>query len=79
MSNFRTYIMLQILIGDDSMKFKLKDPGSAITHFIAMVMALLAAAPLLIKAAREPDHLHVIALSIFVLSMVIYYFNKRSK
>ena len=59
MSNFRTYIMLQILIGDDSMKFKLKDPGSAITHFIAMVMALLAAAPLLIKAAREPDHLHV--------------------
>ena len=73
MSNFRTYIMLQILIGDDSMKFKLKDPGSAITHFIAMVMALLAAAPLLIKAAREPDHLHVIALSIFVLSMVLLY------
>jgi len=37
------------------MKFKIKDPGSAITHFIACVMAVLAAAPLLLKAAREPD------------------------
>lgn len=34
------------------MKFKIKDPGSAITHFIACVMAVLAAAPLLLKAAR---------------------------
>ena len=28
------------------MKFKIKDPGSAITHFIACVMAVLAAAPI---------------------------------
>ena len=34
------------------MKFKIKDPGSAITHFIGCVMAVIAAAPLLIKAAR---------------------------
>ena len=25
------------------MKFRIKDPGSAITHFIAMIFALLAA------------------------------------
>ena len=49
---------------------KLKDPGSAITHFIAMVLAMLGAAPLLIKAARVPDVLHVIALAIFILSMI---------
>ena len=34
---------------------KIKDPGSAITHFIAMALAILAAGPLLIKAARVPD------------------------
>ena len=42
-------------------KFFLKDPGSAITHFIAVILVLIAAIPLLIKAAREPDHLHIIA------------------
>ena len=30
-----------------------KDPGSAITHFIGMLMAIFAAIPLLIKAAHE--------------------------
>ena len=52
---------------------KLKGPGSAITHFIAMVLAMLGAAPLLIKAARVPDVLHVIALAIFILSMILLY------
>ena len=33
---------------------KIKDPGSAITHFIAMALAILAAGPLLIKAAKDP-------------------------
>ena len=55
------------------MKFKIKDPGSAITHFIACVMAVLAAAPLLLKAAREPDKIHLIAMSIFILSMILLY------
>ena len=30
----------------------IKDPGSAITHFIGMLMAIFAAVPLLIKAAH---------------------------
>ena len=55
------------------MKFKIKDPGSAITHFIACVMAVLAAAPLLLKAAREPDKIHLSAMSIFILSMILLY------
>ncbi|MCH1981533.1 hemolysin III family protein [Ruminococcus sp. OA3] len=54
-------------------RWKPKDPGSAVTHFIGMILALLGAAPLLIKAARVPDILHMIALAIFILSMVLLY------
>ena len=55
------------------MKLKIKDPGSAITHFIGCIMAILAALPLLLKAAREPDYIHIIAMSIFILSMILLY------
>ena len=55
------------------MNFKIKDPGSAITHFIGMMMAIFAATPLLIKAAREPDMVHLISLSIFIGSMILLY------
>ena len=41
---------------------KIKEPGSAITHFIAMIMAVFAAVPLLHRALGEPDLIHVIAL-----------------
>ena len=36
---------------------RIKDPGSAITHFIGMLMAIFAAVPLLIKAAHEPGRI----------------------
>ncbi len=52
---------------------KLKEPGSALTHFIGMCLALLGAAPLLLRAAREPDILHMIALAVFSLSMILLY------
>lgn len=55
------------------MNFKIKDPGSAITHFIGMMMAVFAATPLLIKAAREPDMIHLVSLSIFIGSMILLY------
>ena len=55
------------------MKGKVKDPGSALTHFIAMILACLAAVPLLIKAASVPGMLHVTALSIFIVSMILLY------
>lgn len=55
------------------MKLKLKDPGSAITHGIAMVLALLSSIPLLIKAASEPDKLHLFALAVFILTMILLY------
>ena len=55
------------------MKFKPKDPGSAITHFIGMLMAIFAAPPLLIKAANAPDRIHTISLAIFIMSMILLY------
>lgn len=55
------------------MKLKLKDPGSAITHGIAMLLALSGSIPLLLKAAGEPDTLHLFALAIFILTMVLLY------
>ena len=39
----------------------LKDPGSAITHFIGMLMAICGAIPLLIKAAHEPGRVSLIS------------------
>lgn len=52
---------------------KVKDPGSAITHFIGTLMALFAATPLLIKAARQPSIIHMISLGVFILSMILLY------
>lgn len=55
------------------MKLKVKDPGSALTHFIGMLLALFAAIPLLIKAARTPGYAHVLSLAIFIVSMILLY------
>lgn len=55
------------------MNVRIKDPGSAITHFIGMMMAVFASTPLLIKAARQPDQIHLLALGIFIFSMILLY------
>lgn len=50
-----------------------KDPGSAITHFIGMVMAIGASIPLLIKASRQADPLYLISMSVYALSLILLY------
>lgn len=55
------------------MTLKIKDPGSALTHFIAMILALGASSPLIIKAARTPGYTHVLPLAIFITSMILLY------
>ena len=55
------------------MKFHVKDPGSALTHFIAMILSILAATQLLVKAASEPGWLHLAALAVFIVSMILLY------
>ena len=52
---------------------KVKDPGSAITHFIAMLLSIFAATPLLLKAVRTTSMPNVIALAIFIISMILLY------
>ncbi len=55
------------------MKAVLKDPGSAITHFIGMVAAAAAALPLLVKASHHAGRGPLISLSIFIGSMILLY------
>lgn len=52
---------------------KVKDPGSALTHFIAMILAIIAAIPLLSKAGQGSGHMHISALAVFILSMIGLY------
>lgn len=53
--------------------FSIKDPGSAITHFIGMIMAIIGTAPLIIKATYAGDIIHSISLGIFIISMILLY------
>lgn len=55
------------------MQITIREPGSALTHFIGMMMALVAAVPLLVKSASESGTTCTVALSVFMLSMVLLY------
>mgnify|MGYP004590869203 FL=1 len=53
------------------MQLTIREPGSAITHFIGCMMALLAATPLLVKASANTTS--EFAMSVFAASMVLLY------
>lgn len=55
------------------MTLSIKDPGSAITHFIGMILAGLASTPLLMLAASKGDELAILALAVFACSMILLY------
>lgn len=55
------------------MHITIREPGSAITHFIGMMMAIVAATPLMVKAAVGSDNIACAALAIFIGSMVALY------
>lgn len=52
---------------------KIKEPGSAITHFIGMVMAALAAIPMLLRASAGSSPKVVTSLFIFAVSIIGLY------
>lgn len=56
-----------------TIKTHIKDPGSAITHFIGMMMAIFAAVPLLIKAAHEPGRIYIISIAVYAVSLILLY------
>lgn len=55
------------------MKPMIKDPGSALTHFIAMILAMIAAVPLLFKAVHRSGRFCAAALAVFIVSMILLY------
>lgn len=55
------------------MTITIREPGSAITHFVAMVMAAAAALPLLLKTALTSNSNSLKAMIIFTASMVLLY------
>lgn len=55
------------------MQITIREPGSAFTHFIGMLMAMLGAIPLLIKVSLNSNMTHIISVTIFILSMIFLY------
>ena len=55
------------------MNITIREPGSALTHFIAMLLALCAAIPLLVRAAVHSGAKSLAAMTIFMISMVLLY------
>lgn len=55
------------------MQITIREPGSAITHFIAMMLALFAAVPLLVKSGITKDPVTFTAMCIFMGSMILLY------
>ena len=55
------------------MNITIREPGSALTHFIAMLLALCAAVPLLVRAAVHSDVKSLTAMTVFMISMVLLY------
>jgi hemolysin III len=56
-----------------AIKEHVKEPGSAITHFIGLLMAIFAAVPLIIKAAHEPGSIYLVAILIYAVSLILLY------
>ncbi len=59
--------------GGEIMQITIREPGSAITHFIGMMPAVFASTPLLIKAAVSDGLTAFVAMTVFMLSMIALY------
>lgn len=55
------------------MNITIREPGSALTHFIAMLLALCATVPLLVRAAVHSGVKSLTAMTVFMISMVLLY------
>lgn len=55
------------------MELSIREPGSAITHFIAMLLAVAASVPLLLKAGMSSGMRCTVAMGIFMCSMILLY------
>lgn len=55
------------------MQITIREPGSAITHFIGMMLAVFASTPLLVKAGVSANPSALAAMAVFMLSMIALY------
>lgn len=55
------------------MQITIREPGSAITHFIGMMLAVFASTPLLIKTAVSDSSTALAAMTVFMFSMIALY------
>lgn len=55
------------------MNYHFKDPGSAITHLIAMGGAIICAFPLILKATESQREAAVFSMAVFIGSMILLY------
>lgn len=55
------------------MQITIREPGSAITHYIGMLLSMAAAAPLLVKAETSQIPSAITAMGIFILTMILLY------
>lgn len=55
------------------MQITIREPGSAITHYIAMLLSLFAAVPLLLKAEISKIPFAINAMGIFISAMILLY------
>lgn len=60
-------------MGGIRMQITIREPGSAITHFVGMMMAVFAAVPLLVKAGLSAEEKNFAAMTIFIASMILLY------
>ncbi len=55
------------------MQITIREPGSAFTHLAAMILAVMASTPLLLKAFVNSGTMTFNAMCIFILSMILLY------
>ncbi len=55
------------------MQITIREPGSAITHFIGMMLAIVAAIPLLVKTGIRSGGQDFQAMAVFICSMILLY------
>ena len=59
--------------GIDEKRMMIRDPGSALTHFIGLITAVIGAIPLLMKAWGESDLIYMVSFSIYAASLILLY------
>lgn len=55
------------------MQITIREPGSALTHYIAMMLAVFASIPLLTKAGITSGPISFLSMAIFMTSMILLY------